>query len=83
MPELPVVPGLVWSSRGFFRARKKKGTVLSAAWDQTAEIQSRLQDWEACGCENRVAGLVKGELSALQDKLFYLGLHGGLGSELG
>lgn len=52
MPELPVVPGLVWSSRGFFRARKMKGTVLSAAWDQTAEIQSRLQDWGACGCEN-------------------------------
>lgn len=39
-PELRGVPGLVWSSRGFFQARKKKGTVLSAAWDQIAEFQT-------------------------------------------
>lgn len=42
-PELRVVPGLVWSPRGFFQAHKKKGTVLSAAWDRIAEFQTAEQ----------------------------------------
>lgn len=54
MPELlpAVLLEFVGSLQGSFQACERKGTVLSAAWDQMPEFPSRLEDGNACSYEN-------------------------------